>query len=75
MDRQRNLIEQDAIVLDERNKWFKKNRPNEQEEDGYVTTPGHSDDEGRPSASRHAKKTGRWFDSITQTFKVDPDKK
>jgi hypothetical protein len=67
-DQQRAQREEDAAFLEERTEWFKENRPKEDETDGYVTTPGHSDDESRPTARRKAKETSREFDSNTQSF-------
>jgi hypothetical protein len=59
----------DAAFLELRRNWFKENRKKESEEEGYVTTPEHSDDEGRPSARKYARETNRIFDAFGQFFR------
>ncbi len=66
-DRLQDQFEKDAAFLEKRSDWFEKNRPGDSKEEGYVTTPGHSDDEyesdngtkPRPSARKRARETGR----------------
>jgi len=70
-DAARAKQEEDAVFLEDREEWFQRNRPGEDEVvGGYVTTPGASDDEeDHPfSARRKAKKGGRTFNEYTQKF-------
>lgn len=77
-DRLQDQREKDAAFLEKRSDWFEKNRPGDSKEEGYVTTPGHSDDEyesdngtkPRPSARKRARETGREFDSSKQIFRA-----
>lgn len=68
-DRQQAQKELDDAFLADRGSWFQTNRPTESREDGYVTTPYHSDDEGRFSARKYARNSDREFDSSTQKFR------
>lgn len=70
--------QEDRDFLDLRSDWFKKHRPNDEADDGYVTTPGHSDEEyesengtkPRPSARKRAREAKREFDSSQQIFRA-----